>query len=181
MRIGIDPGHGGIDPGAVGPTGVREADVTLGISLLLADKLRERGYTVIITRQGNESVALRDRADMLNSSGCDLVLSIHINASDNPRPNYISAWICGRGGRAERIANDMTPELAAATGWPDGGVRLANFYILRKTDAPAVLLELGFISNPKQEQQLAIQYCQDKFALGINKGLVNYVSTKDEQ
>lgn len=154
MIIGIDPGHGGIDPGAIGPTGVREADITLKISLLLADKLRERGHSVILTRLVDEAVSLRYRVDLLNNAGCDLVLSIHINAFDNPDPDYISAWICGTGGQAEKIANALIPTLAAATGWPDGGVRVKGFYVLRKTDAPAVLLELGFISNPGQEKAL---------------------------
>jgi N-acetylmuramoyl-L-alanine amidase len=174
MIIGIDPGHGGIDPGAVGPSGVREADITLAISLLLADKLRERGHTVILTRQEDDAVALRDRADILNSSGCDLVLSIHINACDNPEPDYISAWICGRGGKAEKIANGLAPELAAATGWPDGGVRLAKFYILRKTDSPAVLLEIGFISNPEQERQLLEREVLNQLVNGIVVSLDKY-------
>lgn len=153
MIIGIDPGHGGIDPGAIGPTGIRESDIALEISLLLADNLREHGYSVVLTRLEDEAVTLRDRVEMLNNAGCDLVLSIHINAYDNPEPNYISAWICGTGGQAEKVANTLISLLAAATGWPDGGVRVRGFYVIRKTDAPAVLLELGFISNPEQERQ----------------------------
>ncbi len=161
MIIGIDPGHGGIDPGAIGPTGTREADITLKISLLLADKLRKRGHSVVLTRLEDDAVSLRDRVELLNDAGCDLVLSIHINAFDSPDPDYISAWICGPGGQAEKIANALLPALAAATGWPDGGVRVKGFYVLRKTDAPTVVLELGFISNPEQEKQLqdsTIQY-----------------------
>jgi N-acetylmuramoyl-L-alanine amidase len=167
MIIGIDPGHGGIDPGAVGPTGVREADITLEISLLLADKLRERGHSVVLTRLEDDAISLRDRVELLNNAGCDLVLSIHINAFDNPDPDYISAWICGTGGQAEKIANVLIPALTEATGWPDGGVRLKGFYVLRKTDAPAVLLELGFISNPEQEQKLIETYLQANIAQTI--------------
>lgn len=171
MIIGIDPGHGGIDPGAIGPTGVREADVTLEISLLLADRLKSLGHSVVLTRLENEAVSLRDRVNLLNDAGCDLVLSIHINAFDNPDPDYISAWICGTGGQAEKIANTLIPALAAATGWPDGGVRVKGFYVLRETDAPAVLLELGFISNPKQEGQLCLSEIRRKIANVIATGL----------
>lgn len=167
MIIGIDPGHGGIDPGAVGPTGVREADITLEISLLLADILRDRGHSVVLTRLSDDAVSLRDRVNLLNDAGCDLVLSIHINAFENTDPDYISAWICGTGGQAENIANVLIPALAAATGWPDGGVRVKGFYVLRKTDAPAVLLELGFISNPEQEQKLIETYLQANIAQTI--------------
>ena len=171
MIIGIDPGHGGIDPGAVGPTGVREADITLEISLLLADILRDRGHSVVLTRLSDEAITLHDRVEMLNNARCDLVLSIHINAFDNPGPDYISAWICGTGGQAEQIANALIPALAAVTGWHDGGVRVKGFYVLRKTDAPAVLLELGFISNPEQEKQLLIPKIQCRLVNAIISGL----------
>lgn len=177
MIIGLDPGHGGIDPGAIGPAGSREADIVLKITLRLAALLEEQGHTLVLTRQDNDSVSLRDRVQILNEAGCDLVFSIHINAFETPQPAYISAWICGRGGEAEILADILTPQLAAATGWPDGGVMVKGFYILRRTDAPAVLLELGFISNPVQERQL-IQTCvQDTIAQCINRGLNQYIST----
>lgn len=177
MIVGIDPGHGGIDPGAVGPAGTHEADLTLAISLGLAKTFEALGYTVILTRWKDEAFALRDRTKMLNEAGCDLVLSIHINAFDNPEPDYLSAWICGRGGQAEKIAQSILPELAAATGWPDGGVRVANFYILRRTDAPAVLLELGFISNPGQEQALQESETRENLVEAIVRGVKHHYNS----
>lgn len=175
MIIGLDPGHGGIDPGAIGLAGSREADIVLSITLRLAALLEAQGHTIVLTREDNDSVSLRDRVQILNEAGCDLVLSIHINAFDNPQPAYISAWICGQGGEAEKLADILTPQLAAATGWPDGGVRVKGFYILRRTEAPAVLLELGFISNPEQEQQLIQSCLQDIMAQSINRGVNQYI------
>ncbi len=174
MIIGIDPGHGGIDPGAIGPTGVREADITLELSFLLADTLKDKGHYVVLTRVEDEAVSLKNRVGLLNDAGCDLVLSIHINAFDNPEPDYLSAWICGRGGQAEIIANDLISALAAATGWPDGGVRVKGFYVLRRTDAPAVLLELGFISTPDQEQQLLDREIRETMARAIGDSIEQY-------
>ncbi len=174
MIIGIDPGHGGIDPGAIGPTGVREVDITLEISLLLTDKLKDKGHSVVLTRLEDEAVSLKDRVGLLNDAGCNLVLSIHINAFDNPESDYLSAWICGRGGEAEIIANDLITALATATGWPDGGVRVKGFYVLRRTNAPAVLLELGFISNPAQEQQLLDREIRETMARAIDDSIEQY-------
>jgi len=176
MIIGIDPGHGGIDPGAVGPCGTREANIVLDISMRLAKALESQGHSVVLTRRDDESVSLRDRVQILNETGCSLVLSIHINAFDSPDPDYISAWICGRGGEAEKLAAVLTPELAAATGWPDGGVRVKGFYVLRKTEAPAVLLELGFISNPEQERQLTQTCVQNNIVETIGQVLSQYLS-----
>ncbi len=169
MIIGIDSGHGGRDPGAVGPGGTREAHINLAVGLELACLLETpdpegQQVATVMTRSTDVYLSLSDREIFLNRHRCSLIVSLHVNAFHRPEPNYLSAFICARGGRAEQTAARLLPPLAAATGWPDGGVRVAPFYILRRTWAPAVLLELGFISNPEQEQMLRNPAWQAKLA-----------------
>lgn len=176
MIIGIDPGHGGRDPGATGHSGTREADINLDIALRLADRLKNQGHSTVLTRSTDVYVSLEDRAALLNQAQCDLVISNHVNASSNLEPHYISAYICKAGFRADKLAHHVLCSLVTATGWQDGGVRVANFYIIRKTIAPAVLVELGFISNPRQEKELNDPSIRDYLATAIAQGLSSYIA-----
>lgn len=182
MIIGIDPGHGGRDPGAIGPGGTREADINLAIALCLAGKLDSlrtpagKRVTPVLSRERDVFVSLADRVNLLNRFRCALVLSLHINAAVRNEPRYISAFICGRGGRAETAAGRLLRAVVQATGWPNGGVRTSPFYILRKTTAPAVLLEMGFISNPEQERELLRTEVQDRLAGAISMEIAKLVS-----
>jgi len=174
-KIGIDPGHGGSDPGALAVNGLQEKEVTLAVSLVLQQLLQTAGVEVIMSRTGDQDVSLADRAALFNRENVDLIMSIHVNSAGTPEPNYISTFILAAGGQAEKIALLLQPQLVAATGWPDGGVREANFYILRETDAPAVLVEMGFISNPATAGILATQAGQQTLARAIFRGLALYL------
>lgn len=174
-KIGIDPGHGGNDPGAVAANGMQEKDVTLAVGLYLQSRLQDAGLEVVMTRTGDADVSLADRSQLLNREQVDLVVSLHVNSADSITANYISTFILAPGGQAEKIAYAIQPELVTATGWPDGGVREANFYILRETDAPAVLVEMGFISNPTTASLLATVATRQALAQAIYKGLATYL------
>ena len=174
-KIGIDPGHGGSDPGALAVNGLQEKEVTLAVSLVLQQLLQAAGVEVIMSRTGDQDVSLADRVALFNRENVDLIMSIHVNSAGTPEPNYISTFILAAGGQAEKIALLLQPQLVAATGWPDGGVREANFYILRETDAPAVLAEMGFISNPATADILATQAGQQTLARAIFRGLALYL------
>lgn len=181
--IGIDPGHGGWDPGAIGPTGLLEKDVALSISLKVAEILRNNGQKVILTRVRDKAVAsVRDvrqellaRTYFLNAEKVDYVISIHINSSLNKSANYVSTFIQGRGGEAEKLADVVQTKLVQATGWPDGGVRVKNLHMTRETKMPAILCECGFISNPEQERQLRQPETQKKIAQAIADGVLAYL------
>lgn len=173
-KIGLDPGHGGNDPGAVGSNGLKEKDVTLAVAKDLAARLQASGFSVVLTRDGDYDVDLSPRADILNAANVDLVVSLHCNSASNPSANYISTWIWKRGGRAEVAAKHIQQALVNMLGWPDGGIREANFYILRETVAPAVLVEMGFISNPAQAYALADAQTQKTLSLAILLGIRRY-------
>lgn len=173
-KVGLDPGHGGKDPGAIGPTGLKEKDVNLAVALHLEKLLKQAGLEVVMTRREDRTVELRERSDYLNSQGVDLVVSLHCNAWKTPEPDYASVYIYRGGGEAEKAAEKVLAALVEATGWPDGGVRTENFHILRETKAPAILIEQGFITNPAQEKQLGRPEFQQKLAGAIATGLLRY-------
>ncbi|KYH33125.1 N-acetylmuramoyl-L-alanine amidase [Neomoorella mulderi] len=180
-KIGIDPGHGGSDPGAVAAGGLQEKDVTMAVGLALRQLLQEAGVEVVMSRTGDQDVSLADRAGLFNREQVDLIISLHVNSAGTPAASYVSTFILAPGGQAEKIARLIQSELVAATGWPDGGVREANFYILRETDAPAVLVEMGFISNPETAAQLATPAVQQALARAIFRGLAAYLGLKPNE
>ena len=175
MRIGIDPGHGGFDPGAISPNRLYEKDVTLGISLELARLLKQAGLKPVLTRADDRTLEPGTRTALLNNQKCDLAISVHINAATRREANYISTFIQGRGGQAEQLAKKVQAELVQVTGWSDGGVRVKNLHMTRETVMPAILCECGFISNPEQERHLRLPEFQKKLARAIADGVLVYL------
>lgn len=180
MRIGIDAGHGARDPGAIGPTGLKEKDVTLAISLELERLLQAAGLETYVTRTDDRTMEPITRSALLNNMKCDLVISVHINSATRLAANYISTFIQGQGGEAEKLAGKVQNELVQATGWPDGGVRVKNLHMTRETRMPAILCECGFISNPEQEKLLRQSEFQKKLARSIADGVLAYLGMAKE-
>lgn len=180
IKIAIDPGHGGYDPGAVGLNGTREKNVVLGIGLELSRLLQSEGLDVFLTRQTDNTMELVSRTALINNQRCDLAISVHCNAVANRTFDYIATFIQGKGGEAEKLANKVQPRLVAATDWPDGGVGVANLHMTRETAMPAILVECGFISNPAQEQQLGQSATQKKLARAIADGVLDYLGAEQK-
>lgn len=180
-RIGIDPGHGGSDPGAQGPAGLKEKDVTLAIAKELDVLFKQSGLKTWLTRPDDRTIGLLSRSTILNNMKCDYSISVHINAATNRDANYISTFIQGTGGEAEKLADYVQQELVLATGWPDGGIRVKNLHMTRETKMPAILCECGFISNPEQERQLRQPETQKKLAGAIVDGVLAYLGIKRKE
>ncbi len=182
MIIGIDPGHGGNDPGAVSPVRLqigdqlytKESEMTLDIAKRVQGILLACGHHVIMTRIRDEYVSLYDRPNLLNRANCDIAVSIHLNSSHSASANYIATFIQATGGKAEQIAGLIQKSLVRATGWPDGGVKVQNLHITRETKMPAVLTELGFVSNPYEEQQMSLLVIQGVLAAAVAEGILLY-------
>ncbi len=178
LKIGIDPGHGGKDPGGLGATGLKEKEVNLSVSLLVIELLKAQGVDVVATRTTDTFLSLAQRSDMLNNAKVDLVVSIHVNRVANPAANYVANFIIARGGQAEKAAKIIQEELRKATGWPGpsskDGVVVSNLHMVRETVAPAVIIEMGFISNLEQEIQLKNQEFHKVLALAIAKGVLSF-------
>lgn len=183
-KVCIDPGHGGFDPGAIGPHGTREKDVTLAIGLKVKELLENNGMAVVMTRLGDYAPGratevkadLKNRAAIANSSNADIFVSIHINSAPVRTASGCECYIYRRGGAAEKLAVAIQKNIVAETGLADRGVKTANFYVLRGTKMPAVLGETGFISNPVEELKLKDPQFQLKIAKGYAKGICQYFS-----
>ena len=178
MKICIDPGLGGYDPGAVGPTGLKEKNVTLPVAMLLADILRAAGQEVILTRDSDNTPWDSDndlwkRCQIANDYGADVFVSIHINSAANPAATGTETYCVAFGGEGEKIARSVQKELVAALGLPDRGIKAANFYVLKRTDMPAILTELAFISNPDEEYMMRTDDFLSRAAEAIAQGIGN--------
>lgn len=191
IKIGIDPGHGGRDPGAVGLNGLKEKDVTFGISVKLSKLLQSKGLKTVLTRNSDTHLGTTDKQDLsartnlLNNAKCDYAISIHCDASVNRNANYFSIYVIGLGGEAEKLAKAIIPEIQTATGWnwgaDDDGVREKNLHMIRETKMPSILIECGFISNLEQEALLRQSDFQQLLAEAIYKGMLNYLGIKEEK
>ena len=176
MKICIDPGHGGYDPGAVGPSGLKEKDITLAVSFLVAEKLKAAGQNVVLTRIGDivtwtPDGDLSKRCQVANNFNADVFVSIHCNSATNPAATGTETYHHAASTNGKRLAGAVQGELVAALGLPDRGVKTANFYVLAHTNMPAVLVELAFICNPKEEALLATPSIQEKMAQAIARGV----------
>lgn len=177
----LDPGHGGSQDGAF-HHGVREADVNLAIGLELKDKLTAAGATVVMTRATDDLAAppgatpaaeLQARVDIAKAADADIFVSLHANAHPT-KPETAGAITFYAPGRPNDLAATVLEALVLETGAVNKGVRPANFYVLRNSDIPAVLVEVGFLTNRVEAARLADSSYQQEIAAGIFKGIVRY-------
>ena len=176
--IAIDPGHGGKDSGAVGPTGVQEKVVTLAIVQLVATHLGNAGCKVILTRASDVDVSLNDRAEIANEKNVDVFVSVHCNAAANPAAHGLEAFYFRQSGAGKRLAEGILSKLALETGLADRGTKESGFAVLRLTDMAAALVECGFISNPAEENLLVRAEFQKKCAKAIADGIAAFLGLK---
>lgn len=169
-RICLDPGHGGSDPGAVGPSGVREKDITLAVAQQAAEHLRRHSVRVVLTRERDEDVSLAERCRIANEFGADLFLSVHCNSADSAAAHGTETWYMSAAG--EKLATKVQAELVAALGRADRGVKKGNLYVLRNTRAPAALMEMAFVNNPEEEKLLTSGDFRERAAQGLAKGIL---------
>lgn len=219
----IDPGHGGMDPGAIGPGGHHEADLALGVSLKFGEMIKEAfpDVKIIYTRTTDKFVSLADRADMANKAKADLFICIHLNSATNHEAYGTSTYVLGlhrtddnleiakrenavidletnKNAKYEfdpnspeghiimsmkqnafldqsiLIASKIEDELAVLAKRKSRGVKQAGFWVLYKTAMPSLLAEIGFISNPTEEQYLAGDAGQSNIATAIFKAFRSY-------
>ena len=189
----LDAGHGGYDPGA-SYFGISEKSLTLAIQSRVKAKLEAEGYQVVTTRTSDTYVDLTDRSRAANASESDVFVSIHINASGSSAaqgietyyyqpyaeyPSRINATYHANPTRlsmSDTLANAIQSSLINATGAQNQGVKRQTFAVLRETTAPAVLLELGFLSNPQEAARLNTSAYQEILANAIVAGIKRYYS-----
>lgn len=185
-KIYIDQGHNPENPnaGAEG-NGLREQDLTYRTGVELAALLRaDPAFEVRLSRPtptatlGSSNVtSLQARVRDANAWGADYFISLHANAASSPLASGTEAFVYARGSRAFGLGIDVLEGIAAETGLRNRGVKIRpGLYVLRKTAMPALLVELGFISNPNDAALMNER--PDLFAMGIYKGIMQYLASR---
>ncbi|WP_040193672.1 N-acetylmuramoyl-L-alanine amidase [Clostridium culturomicium] len=150
-RLCFDYGHGGNDPGAT-YKGRKEAEEVLNIGKKVAAEVRRFGVIVDETRTSDKAVTLKERSNYENKSNYDYFISFHRNAFKPEQARGVETFIyLNPGARAEAMAEKIQKALVAV-GFSNRGVKRENFHVLRETVAPAILVEMGFLDNSKDNQ-----------------------------
>ena len=183
IKIYIDQGHNPRSPntGAEG-NGLFEQDITYEVGQRLAALLRQNGnFSVRLSRPtpdtqigSSNASSLSLRVQDANSWGADYFISIHTNAAASPQATGSEQLVYRTAGEAYRLAQAIAPALAEATGLRNRGIiARPGLYVLRRTRMPAVLSEIGFITNPSDAALMSTR--PDLFARGIYRGILNYL------
>lgn len=178
----IDAGHGGIDPGS-DSQGILEKDLNLEIALKLQEVLLENGYSVLMTREEDNSLALRERSDFANEQEADLFISIHQNCYvQDESVNGIEVYYnSDKTTNDQQLAQMIQEALVDETQARDRGIRADNSLVVtRETIMPAVLVETAFISNNYELDLIMSDDYQNKVVKGIAKGIENFLNELDQ-
>lgn len=187
--IVIDPGHGGADPGKVGTQGVKEKDINLEIGKRLKDVLEAEGIEVVMTRVTDEDLApegaenpkvadLRRRCEIIDETKPVMVISIHQNSYSDSAVRGAQVFYYYQSESGKAIAEVLQETLIEKLDPENAREAKANesYYMLKKTSAPTVIVECGFLSNPEEEEKLQQEQYQDSVALAICAGIKKYLN-----
>ncbi|TVP56946.1 MAG: N-acetylmuramoyl-L-alanine amidase [Nodularia sp. (in: Bacteria)] len=179
IKILLDPGHGGNESGAVGPTGYTEKEVNLVVSKLFRDELLKLGATVVMTRDTDIEVSLGDRMAMIDREEPAIALSIHYNAlpDQGDAENTKGIGTFWYHPQAHNLAIFMHNYLVKKLDRPSYGVFWNNLALTRPHAAPSVLLELGFMINPQEFEWLTNPQEQKKLATALAQGVVEWIKS----
>ncbi|MBE3571682.1 MAG: N-acetylmuramoyl-L-alanine amidase [Moorella humiferrea] len=176
----VDPGHGGIDSGAMGPAGTREDRVNLAISRYLAEFLSQGGARVYLTRQdenvneGDSGDDMVERVELARRVGADLFVSIHCNAFDG-RESGAQLFYDPKSPEGKKLAEAIQAEIRRRLANTDRVPLSIDAYVLRNQKIPAVIVEVGFISNPREEKLLRDPRYQRQMAFAVYAGIIDYL------
>ncbi|GAB6137601.1 N-acetylmuramoyl-L-alanine amidase family protein [Halanaerobaculum tunisiense] len=179
--IVIDAGHGGIDPGTH-KEGVLEKDINLAIAHKLVQKLDKGNIKLIMTRkedklyQDDRNKDIIQRAKIANQQEVDLLVSIHVNSFPSANSFGGQTFYAAEDKESKKLAAAIQEQLIKIQ--PDNyrQIKTGSYYLLRKTDIPAVIVEVGFISNPQDRKRINDPQEQAKIAQAIAQGIINYLN-----
>jgi N-acetylmuramoyl-L-alanine amidase len=176
-RVLIDPGHGGKDPGTASASGIREKTVVLDVGLKLERDLAYSGVKANMTRSNDTFVELDERAAMSNREKVDLFVAVHADAAERTSAYGFTVYVGrGAGPRSHAAAAAIERSMRAA-GFTSQGIRQAGYRVLVKNDMPAVLVELGYLSNPSEAAKLGDAGERSVYARAIADGIVHYLKS----
>lgn len=173
--IVIDAGHGGRDVGTIGHDGFYEKKLTIQTAKRLAERLRLAGATVVLTRTDDTYLSLSSRATMSNVKGADAFLSLHYNSfPQSPSVSGIGTYYYHD--RDRGFAQTVQRSMVQATALHNREARHGDYHVIRENRQPALLLELGFLSNPQEAKTVQTKDFQEKVTKGIVKGVIEYLN-----
>ena len=174
-RVVIDPGHGGKDPGALSCLGFCEKDVTLAVGRLVAAELRRNRVEVVLTRQTDRFIELEDRPAVANRSKADLFVSIHADAAKNRHAKGFTVYVSRTPSGASRAAAQAILGRLCASCSPSRGMRNGDFRVLVHARCPAVLVELGYLTNRVEAARLNDESYRQRIATAVARGVHDYL------
>lgn len=170
--IVIDPGHGGGDGGTVGASGTLEKNLTLRTAKLLYDKLKAAGAKVYLTRNNDSYISLQSRVSKAHAYNADAFISLHYDSNEDRSVRGSTGFYYHSYQKA--LAQQLYSSMIRKTNLNSRGVAIGNYHVIRENKQKAVLIELGFISNPEEEMTVKSSRFQENAASGIYDGLTKY-------
>ena len=178
MKIAIDAGHGGIDPGAWNNwegEGIYEKNISLQLALLTGERLKKSDIQLLYLRLNDCTIFLPQRVADIRSFGADYLVSIHTAPSFSTKSQGIRSYYYGGSSEGRHLAQNIHQELIAATGRPDRGTRSGDLYLLREAGIPGCLIEFCFINNLEERLLLLDEQFLIQAADAIAAGIYNYL------
>ena len=183
--IVIDPGHGGIDRGAIGASRTEEAGLNLSVSKYLEEELMKLGADVVMTRHDETTPGSNKRDDMykrrmvIEQSNADVVVSVHMNAHPDRSISGPMVYYHKESENAQKLAQAIQTELNDALGpVKPKQIKVGDYYILKSGAQPCVIVECGFISNAREERLLQQRDYQMQISQAIAVGIIKYFSSQ---
>lgn len=177
--IVLDAGHGGSDPGAMRGD-VQEKEITLAIINKLKKIIESKGARVVLTRSDDSFISLEERVRITNAVQPNLFLSVHINSLESTSDIYgVETYY--QTDRSRPLADKVHQSLVAGLGVPDRFVRKARFYVINHTPVPAILAEVGYITNKMERDRLISSDYQSKVAGALARGVMLYLQDVKSQ
>ena len=172
----IDAGHGGKDPGAKSVLGFYEKDINLAVASEVARLLSEKGLNVRMTRSGDSFVELDERAAIANRLEADLFVSIHSDSFPKSSRRGYTMYVARSASRSSFRAAGAIARSMSQTGLASHGTQTASYRVLTDTSGPAVLVEMGYLTNRSEAALLKDPYFQNRIAQAIADGILDYLS-----
>ena len=177
MKWYLDFGHGGKDSGAIGPTKLKESDISLKIGMMVKETLENAFEKVITTREKDLYYSLDYRTYKANKENCDYFISLHMNSSTNKSAKGVEVWVYDEKSKVYNLAKNICTNLSKDINTPNRGVKISkNFSVLRKTKMPSILIEIDFISNSTVENSLKDDTYIKTIANSISNSLLAFVN-----
>lgn len=177
MKWYLDFGHGGKDPGAIGSNNTKESDIVLKIGMIIKNNLEKSLEKVITTREYDKYYSLDYRTSKANKENCDYFVSLHMNSSTNKDAKGVEVWVYDKNSKMYNLSKNLCSNLSKTINTPNRGVKFSkDFYVLKQTKMPALLIEIDFISNSTVETSLNSEKYIKDIANTISSTLLAFVN-----